>query len=210
MTIIARQFSRPRGPLGSLIGFGMARMNGEFSRWVVQQVQDSHNGEAGRIAELGPGPGLGIEAMLRQFPQARVWGIDPSPVMLSQARKRNRAAVEAGRLTLTNGTAAALSEVAPAHIVMANHVLYFWHEPAAEMAQIHDCLRPGGLLALGYQLRRNMPPMARKRFPQDGHLLYDSADEVGELARAAGFATVSHLVKGPAEAPHGRLVLAVA
>lgn len=210
MTIIARQFSRPHGPLGSLIGFGMARMNGEFSWWVVQQVQNSHDGEAGRIAELGPGPGIGLEAMLRQFPQARVWGIDPSPVMLSQAKKRNLAAVKAGRLTLIKGSASALSEIAPADIVMANHVLYFWHEPTAEMAQIRHCLREGGLLALGYQLRHNMPPMAQKRFPQDGHLLYDSEDDVDKLAHAAGFSAVSHLVKGPTEAPHGRLILAVA
>lgn len=210
MTIITRQFSRPRGPLGRLIGFGMARANGDFSRWAVQQVLSNHNGKAERIAELGPGPGVGLETMLRQFPQARVWGIDLSPVMLSQAKKRNLAEVKAGRLTLITGSATALSEIAPVDIVMANHVLYFWHEPTAEMTQIHHCLRPGRLLALGYQLRQNMPPMAQKRFPQDGHLLYDSDDEVDELTRAAGFTAVSHLVKGPPEAPQGRLALAVA
>lgn len=210
MSFIAGQFGRPRGPLGRLVGFGMARANGNFSRWTVQQIQSSHDGEAGRIAELGPGPGVGLEALLRQFPQARVWGIDLSPLMLSQARKRNMAAVGDGRLTLIEGSAAALSGIAPADIVMANHVLYFWHQPTAEMTQIHHCLRPGGLLALGYQLRRNMPPMAQKRFPQDGHLLYDSDDEVDELTRAAGFTAVTHLVKGPPEAPQGRLALAVA
>ncbi len=188
----------------------MARANGDFSRWAVQQVQSNYNAEAERIAELGPGPGVGLEMMLRQFPQAGIWGIDLSPVMLSQAKKRNLAEIKAGRLTLITGSASALSEIAPVDIVMANHVLYFWHEPRAEMTQIHHCLRPGGLLALGYQLRRNMPPMAQKRFPQDGHLLYDSDDEVDELTRAAGFTAVSHLVKGPPEAPQGRLALAVA
>lgn len=210
MTIIARQFSHPRGPLGRLIGFGMARANGEFSRWVVKQVNDRLDGEAGRIAELGPGPGVGLEALLRQFAQARVWGIDLSPLMLAQAKKRNLAEVEAGRLTLIDGSASALSEIAPADVVMANHVLYFWHEPAAEFTQIHRCLRPGGLLALGYQLRQNMPPMAQKRFPEDGHLLYDSDDEVDKLARVAGFTAVSHLLKGVPEKPRGRLLLAVA
>jgi trans-aconitate methyltransferase len=210
MTIIARQFSRPRGPLGRLIGFGMARANGEFSRWAVQQVNGSHEGEAERIAELGPGPGVGLEALLRQFPQTRVWGVDLSTAMLGQARKRNLAEVEAGRLTLIEGSTSALSEIAPADIVMANHVLYFWHEPVAEITQIHRHLRRGGLLALGYQLRQSMPQMAQKRFPEDGHLLYDSDDEVDELTRAAGFTSVSHLVKGASETPEGRLALAVA
>ena len=209
MTIIARQLAHPRGPLGRLIGFGLARANGAFIRWAVRQVADSYDGEAGRIAELGPGPGVGLEALLRQFPQARVWGIDLSPVMLAQARKRNLAQVEAGRLTLIEGSASALSEMAPVDIVMANHVLYFWHEPLAEITRIHNYLRPGGLLALGYELRQNMPALAQKRFPEDGHLLYDSDDEVGELTRAAGFTSVSHLMKSAAGKPEGRLALAV-
>jgi SAM-dependent methyltransferase len=93
---------------------------------------------------------------------------------------------------------------------MANHVLYFWHDPGAEMEQIRGILRPGGLLAVGYQLRRNMPQLAQKRFPPAGHLLYDSDEEVARLARAAGFSSVAHRVKGPAEAPQGRVMLAVA
>jgi SAM-dependent methyltransferase len=210
MTFIARQFGHPRGPLGWLIGHGMARANAEFSRWAVHQVNGSHEGDARRIAELGPGPGVGLEALLQQFSQARVWGIDLSQMMLSQARKRNRAELDAGRLTLIKGSTSALSELAPADIVMANHVLYFWHEPVAEMTQIHQCLRPGGLLAVGYQLRLNMPPMAQKRFPRDGHLLYDSDEEVDELLHAARFTAISHRVKGAPEAPEGRLALAVA
>jgi trans-aconitate methyltransferase len=210
MTIVARQLSRPCGRLGRLVGFGLAHANGQFIRWAVRQVADGQDGEAGRIAELGPGPGVGLEALLRQFPEARVWGIDLSPVMLAQARKRNLAQVEAGRLTLIEGSTSALSEMAPADVVMANHVLYFWHEPVAEITQIYNSLRPGGLLALGYELRLNMPRLAQKRFPEDGHLLYDSDDEVDELTRAAGFISVSHLMKSAAGKPEGRLALAVA
>jgi trans-aconitate methyltransferase len=208
VTIIARQFGRPRGLLGKLIGYGMARANGEFSRWAVRQAKSSHEGEAERIAELGPGPGIGLQALLAQFPGAHVWGIDLSPVMLSQAKKHNLAEVAAGRLTLTEGSAPALSQIAPVDIVMANHVLYFWHNPEATMEQIHGSLRPGGLLVLGYQLRQDMPRMAQQRFPAEGHLLYDSEDEVARLASAAGFSTIAHHVKGPSTAPQGRLALA--
>jgi SAM-dependent methyltransferase len=210
VTSVARQFGQPSGLLGTLIGYGMARGNGELSRWAVQQVKSSHEGEAGRVAELGPGPGIGLEALLAQFRDAHVWGIDLSPVMLSQARKRNLSQVEAGRLTLIEGNTSALADLAPADIVMANHVLYFWHDPKAEMEQIRGFLRPGGLLAVGYHLRQNMPRMAQKRFPPAGHLLYDSDDDVARLARAAGFSSITHRVKGSAEAPQGRVMLAVA
>jgi trans-aconitate methyltransferase len=208
VAIIARQFGRPRGPLGRLIGHGMARANADLSRWVVVQIAEHYRGSTGRIAELGPGPGIGLEAALRQFPQARVWGIDPSQEMLSQSKKRNLAAARAGRLTLTEGGAASLAAIAPVDEVIANHVLYFWHQPADELAAIHAALRPDGLLALGYQLKQNMPQMAQKHFPRQGHLLYDSDEQVARLLAAAGFAAITHHMKGPPAAPQGRVALA--
>ena len=207
---LAQQFGHPSGLLGAVVGRGMAKGNADLSRWVVQQASAHHGPEVRRVAELGPGPGVGLEALLAQFPEAQVWGVDISSVMLAQSRRRNRSAVSAGRLTLLEGSVSALSASAPADIVMANHVLYFWHDPTAEMAQIRGFLRPGGLLAIGYQLKQNMPAMAQRRFPPAGHRLYDAEDEVAKLAVAAGFASVTHLVKGSTESPEGRLMLATA
>jgi trans-aconitate methyltransferase len=207
---LAQQFGHPSGLVGAVLGRGMARGNAELSRWVVQQATARHGDGVSRVAELGPGPGVGLEALLAQFPDAQVWGVDVSSVMLSQSKKRNQSAVTAGRLTLLEGGASALSASEPADIVMANHVVYFWSDPAAEMAQIRGFMRPGGLLALGYQLKQNMPAMAQKRFPAAGHHLYEADEEVTRLATAAGFASVTHIVKGPAEAPEGRVMLATA
>ena len=165
---LAQQFGHPSGLLGAVVGRGMARGNAELSRWVVQQAAAHHGDVVSRVAELGPGPGVGLQALLAQFPDAQVWGADVSSVMLSQSRKRNHSAVTAGRLTLLEGGVPALSASEPADIVMANHVLYFWRDPVAEMAQIRGFLRPGGLLALGYQLRQHMPAMAQRRFPPQG------------------------------------------
>ena len=210
MVGLAQQFGHPSGLLGAVVGRGMARGNADLSRWVVQQAAAQHGDVVGHVAELGPGPGVGLEALLAQFPDARVWGVDLSTVMLSQSRKRNQSAVTAGRLVLLEGGVPALSAAEPVDIVMANHVLYFWPDPAAEMARIRGFLRPGGLLALGYQLKENMPAMAQRRFPPAGHRLYEADDDVTALATAAGFGSVTHLVKGPAEAPEGRVVLATA
>ena len=137
-----------------------------------------------------------------------MWDIDPSREMLSQPSKRNLAEVRAGRLTLTEGGTESLTAIAPVDVVVANHVLYFWHQPADELAAIHAALRPGGLLALGYQLKQNMPPMAQRHFPRQGHLLYSSDEQIARLLAAAGFAGISHHVKGAPAAPPGRVVLA--
>lgn len=206
---LAQQFGRPSGLIGAVVGRAMARGNAALSRWVVDQAAADHDDPVERVAELGPGPGVGLEALLARFPDGHVWGVDMSPVMLSQSRKRNRSAVTAGRLTLVEGGVPELAASAPADLVMANHVLYFWADPVAELTRIHAVLRPGGLLALGYQLRHDMPAMAQRKFPVAGHRLYDAEDDVTGLADAAGFGSVTQLVKGPADAPGGRVLLAV-
>lgn len=207
---LAQQFGQPSGVLGAVVGRGMAKGNAGLSRWVVDRTA-AHVGPAPElIVELGPGPGVGLESLLATFPDAQVWGVDISSVMLTQSRKRNRAAVEAGRLTLLEGGIAAVSACAPVDVVMANHVLYFWKDPVAELAELRSFLRPGGLLALGYQLRPNMPAMAQKRFPAAGHRLYETEEDVTAVAVAGGFSSVVHEVKGPAEAPEGRIMLATA
>lgn len=207
---LAQQLSHPSGFVGALVGRGMAKGNAALSRWVVQQASSALGGTAERVAELGPGPGVGLEALLAQFPDARVWGIDVSSLMLSQSMKRNQRAVTTGRLVLLEGGVVSVSAAAPADLVMANHVLYFWPDPAAEMTQIRSCLRPGGIMALGYQLKENMPRLAQRRFPPAGHRLYETEDEVTEVATAAGFGSAVQLIKGSADAPEGRVMLATA
>ena len=209
MGFIASQCGRPRGPLGRLVGRGMAKRNAAFGMWVVGEIRKVYPTEPSRIVELSPGPGVGLQEALRLFPSARVWGVDPSPEMLSQARKRNAAAIKASRLSLVRGDSGALESLAPVDIVFANHVVYFWHEPITELQQLRQAVRPGGLVALGYQVRGNMPSMAQTHFPRLGHILYDAEGDVEGLFRDAGFGSVTHRLKGSSDRPEGRLTFAV-
>jgi SAM-dependent methyltransferase len=170
MSIVGRQFGRPHGLLGRLVGRAMARGNAHLNEWVIQQVRERCGDEVRRIVEQ----------------------------------------VRSGRLTLLRGEVESLQALAPVDLIVAVHVLYFWDRPAVELPRLHGALRPGGLLALGYQLRSNMPGVSQKGFPREGHLLYDSEEEVFALLRAAGFTNVSGAVKGSIEAPEGRLALAPA
>lgn len=208
MSIVGRQFGRPRGLLGRIVGRVMARSNADFNKWFVHEISGLGMNDVRRIVELGPGPGIGLQETLRAFPEARVWGVDLSREMLSQCRKRNLDQISSGRLVLLEDDAASLQELAPIDLVLAVHVLYFWHQPATELAQLYRVLRPGGLLALGYQLKQNMPPMSQRNFPKEGHLLYESDDQLSVLLDAAGFTNVRFVIKGGSEAPEGRLALA--
>lgn len=209
MSMIASQFGRPRGPLGRLVGRLMAKSNASFSVWVVGEIETAYPTEASRIVELGSGPGVGLQETLRLFPNAQVWGIDPSREMLSQARKRNASAISRGRLNLIRGDPGSLESLGPVDIIFANHVLYFWHEPVKELRRLRQAVRTGGLVALGYQLKGNMPAMAQTQFPRLGHVLYATESDVEALYRDAGFGSVSHRVKGSTEMSEGRLTFAL-
>ena len=113
-------------------------------------------------------------------------------------------------MTLLAGSVTSLAELGPIDIVLAVHVIYFWHRPETELSRIHAGLRPGGMLALGFQLRQHMPPMAQNNFPREGHILYGSEGDLTKLLQQAGFANIRYLVKGSPESPDGRLALAVA
>ena len=186
----------------------MARGNGSFNKWLVQQLAAQLPDGVERAVELGPGPGVGLEGLLAIFPTARVWGIDLSPEMLSQSRRRNAEHASAGRLTLIEGGVEALQALAPIDLIMAAHVLYFWHEPSEAVDQVYRALRPEGVFALGYQLRLNMPAISQKNFPKEGHVLYDSDRAVATLLEGAGFKNISFFIMGPGGAPEGRLALA--
>jgi trans-aconitate methyltransferase len=208
MGLIGRQFGDPRGLVGGLIGRGMARGNARFNRWVVATLANASAAELSRVVELGCGPGVGLQELVRAFPAAQVWGVDSSPVMIKQARRRNLGAVEGGRLQLIEGASGVLTELAPFDLLLAVHVLYFWHEPAAELPVIRAALGPGGSIALGYRLRSDMPSVAQKQFPREGHRLYDSDDQVAALLNSAGFHDVEHTIEPSGQGRPGRLTTA--
>lgn len=207
MGVIARQFGSPTGTLGRVVGRFMAHNNGDFNRWLVDQVA-AEVPPVRSVVELGSGPGVGLEALLAAFPDAHAIGADPSPTMQGQARRRNHDDVKKGRLRLVEGDAQAAAAFSPVDLVVAVHVLYFWHQPARDLALVADLLAPTGCLALGYQLRQHMPGPAQRDFPKAGHRLYDSDDDVGQVLAEVGLGRQLVSIFGDAASPGGRLLLA--
>jgi len=208
MGIIGEQFGRPSGLLGTLAGRFMARNNAAFNRWVCAEAVASLTGAPTSIVEVGSGPGIGTQALLAAVPSARVTAVDPSAPMQRQLHRRNRSAVAAGRLRAVTGDLTAVADQSEVDLVVAVHVLYFWHTPARELDVVRGLLRSGGVFALGYQLRQHMPPVAQRDFPASGHVLYDSDEDVIGLLSSAGLSSLPVRTLGPEESPAGRLLLA--
>ncbi len=150
---LVSQFHRPHGFGGRAAGWVMAKRgsNRERNIWAVGlldvQAQD-------RVLEIGFGPGIAIQEFARRATSGLVVGVDHSEVMVHQARKRNAAAVSAGRVDLRLGSADALPAFdAPFDKILAVNSLMFWDDPVARVKELHDLLRPGGQLAIAYQPR---------------------------------------------------------
>ena len=203
---IARQFGGPSGPIGHLVTGLLARGNASFNRWLVHEVAAAVPVPA-TVVELGCGPGIALAELLGAYPAARVIGTDPSPVVLTSARRRNSRALAEGRLTLVAGDIAKAAGYAPADLVLACHVLYFWADPVRELRRVREVLAPNGHIALGYQLRQHMPPIAQRTFPHEGFTLYDSDDQVAAVVEQAGFTRPQIRIFGASDRPMGRLAL---
>lgn len=176
------QFASPRGLGGRFAGWLMARKNAAMNAacvdWLVLAPAD-------RVLEIGFGHGRTLEWIAERAPSGSIAGVDPSHAMLRMATRRNRTAVQSGRVRLALGSAEALP-FPDAHFdkLLAANCVQFWDLPRA-LAEARRVLRPGGTLLLGIRLRA--PREGRFSSPGFSEAQVDSL--LGPLARA-GFANV--------------------
>ncbi len=153
LSVMVGQFGHPHGFGGRAAGWVMAKRgsNRERNIWAVGLLDvQPHD----RVLEIGFGPGVAIREFARRATSGLVVGVDHSEVMVQQARKRNAAAVSAGRVDLRLGSAAELPAFdAPFDKILAVNSLMFWDDPVARLKELHGLLRPGGQIAIVYQPR---------------------------------------------------------
>jgi SAM-dependent methyltransferase len=147
------QFHQPSGAIGHVAGWIMGRRSSNVARgrWAVRLLEVQ---PADRVIELGCGPGVAIAALAAQATRGMVVGVDHSGVMIAQARRRNRAAIAAGRVRLLHTPVQALSTSdGPFDAALAVNTVGMWPEPAARLRELARLLRPGGRVALVSQPR---------------------------------------------------------
>ncbi|MEV7629021.1 methyltransferase domain-containing protein [Actinoplanes sp. NPDC089786] len=109
---------------------------------------------ADRVIEVGCGPGVAVAALATRATRGRIVGVDHSAVMIRQARRRNRAAVRAGRVRLVHASVQNLPVGdGPFDAALAVNTVGMWPEPTARIREIGRMLRPGGRFAVLSQPR---------------------------------------------------------
>jgi ubiquinone/menaquinone biosynthesis C-methylase UbiE len=166
-------WGHPSGLLGHLAGLEMSvgkRPTIELALNLLALADDA------RVVEVGCGPGVAIKALAASAPSGSVTGIDPASEMRTQARLRNRAAVNAGRVTVLAGSAEALPVDGTAVFThyLSMYSVAFWQSVERGLREAHRVLVPGGRLVIITRPARHAAPASR-------------AEQIAQLGRAVGF-----------------------
>jgi trans-aconitate 2-methyltransferase len=97
---------------------------------------------AGRIVDVGCGPGNSTELLVQRYPGADVLGIDNSPAMLAEARQRLPAA------RFESADAASWLPDADVDLVFANATYQWVPGHLAQLPRVLAALKPGAVLAV--------------------------------------------------------------
>ncbi len=149
--LLQKQFAKPSGRLGRVVGWLMAVSNKKLSDWTVEKL--NING-ADRILEVGYGPGITLEKIADRLSTGVVAGVDYSDVMYRMAQKRNYRHCISQKVILRRGIIDDFSYHAMYFdTIYANNVHFFWKDPVKEFEKLRLLLKPGGKLLIVFQPR---------------------------------------------------------
>jgi len=152
-------FALPSGVLGRLAGWVMGRDDAPH-REVAALLAPT---PGATVCEVGCGPGQLLVLLAAADPALRVCGVDPSPVMLRQARIRADRAGVAKRVDLLPGTADALPlpDGAVDYVVAVNSAA-IWPDLTAGVREAARVLCPGGTAVIAWHAAGSPNPVQRR------------------------------------------------
>jgi ubiquinone/menaquinone biosynthesis C-methylase UbiE len=141
-----RQLGNPTGAAGVATGDYMNAINGALNAVLFRHLS-LHRGN--RILEIGFGNGKLLPDLMNLAPDMSYDGIDISELMVAEATAFNRALVATGRVAFHRASSSAIPfNAGTFDRVVAANTIYFWPEPARDLAEIRRVLKPEGVLGL--------------------------------------------------------------
>jgi ubiquinone/menaquinone biosynthesis C-methylase UbiE len=142
-------FVRPEGLLGHLAGWVMGRDDRPH-----REVADLLTPRPGAtVCEIGFGPGQLLAVLAAADASLLLCGVDPSSVMLAQARNRlstvDSEAARAADLRIGAAGDLPFDDASADHVVAVNNVA-MWPDLRVGLAETHRVLRVGGDLLLAW------------------------------------------------------------
>lgn len=139
-----QNLAKPQGLMGHLVGEYLAKEFYEINMWAVHTLQVQ---EGEKLLEIGFGPGVSIEEMVKTTPASFIAGIDYSELMVSKAKKRNAKAVQSGKVDLRHANVTDLPDFGTIFdkVIVINNIMY-WPETIESLRKVRNVMNPNGLI----------------------------------------------------------------
>lgn len=146
-TAFMSNFRKPRGLVGGLLCGLMNLGHGPMIREVLSTLDIQPQEVA---LDIGCGGGLALALMAEKC--AKVYGLDYSEASVAKARRKNKAAIGAGKVEVSQADVAEMAfPTETFDLVTAFETIYFWSDPPESFRRIHQSLKPGGRLAIAVE-----------------------------------------------------------
>jgi ubiquinone/menaquinone biosynthesis C-methylase UbiE len=178
-----KQLRKPEGILGNVaVPFFMNVANRQLNGWTIDLLDIK---PTDHVLELGFGPGLGICKVAAITTEGSVAGVDFSELMVRKARKRNAAAISAGRVDLKQGDVSSLPyDDETFDKVIAVQLIYFCQPPHIFLNESRRVLKPGGKIAVSFVAEEDM---AKYKFTKTGVFALYTGEDALKLLTETGF-----------------------
>ncbi len=158
---ISKQFSNPAGIGGRLVSFVMNRQNRPLYEETMRFIAPS---DADSVLDIGCGNGYVLKLLAQRYNVAFT-GIDPSESILSEAARRCRVFVRAGRMTFHCRDVSAMPFADNAFsIAYTINTVYFWEDLHRAMTEIRRVLKPDGLFVNAFYTAETLSRFSHTRF----------------------------------------------
>ncbi|MCP3968130.1 MAG: class I SAM-dependent methyltransferase [Lentisphaerae bacterium] len=181
-----KQCGRPVGEVGIEVGKRMNEHNEPLREWGLDKLEI--NPEL-NILDIGRGGGHAVKRLHELYPEAKISGLDHSADMINLTKEVNAEAVENGAVDLIEGTVSELPYPDEYfEFALAMKTVYFWPEMAADVAEVHRVLLPGGVLMILNEEYRTIKFAEKNETTEkeSGGTIY-SAGELEKFVMDAGF-----------------------
>jgi len=171
---VARQLRCPSGVEAVAVGEEMNSLNAVMNRVALEELDPA---PTDRVLEIGFGGGALLDELLARG--SSVVGVDLSPVMVGEARRRlgSGAKICCGSVEALPCREGAFTQVCSVNTI------YFWNDLHHAFLECRRVLRPEGHLVVCFNARHELEKDSWHRF---GFILYSEAEVLASL-RSAGF-----------------------
>lgn len=133
---------KPMGFYGMLMLQKMNLFHTRLSFWGLTHLSGQNNPD---ILEIGVGGGKNIKRIFERYPDAKLWGLDISPLAIKRAKLENFYRCLKGKVTLSLGNASALPyEAETFDKVVAFETIYYWADLKEDFSEVYRVLKPQG------------------------------------------------------------------